>query len=345
VGVKSISFVLRREVDGVTKPLKLGEFPAMTVMQAREAAEKANTQINTTGAVAISSAIAKRSAPTLKTALDDYIRIRQKTGVKPMRDSTASSMRDYFDSYLEEWQARKVSSIRTLDIVARHLQLTENNGPYAANRAMDYLSSVLGWAIYHYAPDDDHPLLPDNPVKVLTRRRQWNNEVRRQTYVAPAALPTFWQAVQELPEKAKRYHNQAVIARDCFIVSLFTGMRPYEIQRLRLDGVDLAKRVLRLEDTKNHDTFEIPFGKEVFLVLKRRIEFSCEVGSEYVFPASGTNPRGKRSTIHMRSYVEKIDEALGGFVSKDLRLSDGRIGRDGGIGNSSEPADDRLEQI
>ncbi|MBS1209440.1 MAG: Arm DNA-binding domain, partial [Proteobacteria bacterium] len=76
VGVKSISFVLRREVDGVTKPLKLGEFPAMTVMQAREAAEKANTQINTTGAVAISSAIAKRSAPTLKTALDDYIRIR-----------------------------------------------------------------------------------------------------------------------------------------------------------------------------------------------------------------------------------------------------------------------------
>jgi len=318
VGRRSVAFVLRREVDGVTRPVRLGEWPAMTVTQAREAADRLRAQIGSQGAGAFAVVAARRVVPTLGEALEAYLRFRQATGRRLMKDSTAKSMREYF-RHLADWQDRRISTFRTAEISTRHLELTEARGPYAANRVMAYLSSVLGWAIYHFAADDDSPLLPANPVQVLTRRRQWNQESRRQTYVAPAALPQFWQAVHALPGQARHLPEQAQIARDCLIVALFTGMRPNEVQRLRVDGVDLARRVFCLQDTKNHDDFELPFAATVGEVLRRRVEYACGIGAAYVFPSSGTNPRSQRETIHMRSYVEKIDAVLGGFVAKDLR--------------------------
>ena len=319
VGTRSIAFVLRRKIDGVTKPVKLGEFPAMTVTQAREAADRLNGDIGASGSAAVNTATARRVAPTLRVALAEYVAVRQATGKRPMKASTAEDMCERMNKHLGDWMEVRIAEFKTRDIAARHHELTERSGATTANRVMAYLSAVMGWAIYHYAASDDAPLLPSNPVRVLTRNRQWNHEARRQTVVTTDRLPAFWAKVHALPAEAQHYKDQAPIARDLLVTMLFTGMRPEECKRLRVDGVDLNRRVLRLQDTKNHDDFEIPFGAELHEVFRRRVEYAFEVGSEYLFPSSGTNPRRKTGTINLRSYVEKLDAALDGFVSKDLR--------------------------
>lgn len=63
VGTKSIRFYLQRQYNGSTKPIKIGEFPAITVMQVRSAAAQKIAQITSGGRADDPVATAKH-APT-----------------------------------------------------------------------------------------------------------------------------------------------------------------------------------------------------------------------------------------------------------------------------------------
>lgn len=314
VGTKSIRFFLRRQLGGRLKPVKLGEFPAMTVSQARRQAEQLIAQITSTGSV-VDAVSESRKVPSLEEAMEAYIEFRTSTG-RLMKSSTVKDLRQRLGK-LSDWADKRITSITRQDVSERHAKLTLSSGPAAANGAMRWLSAVLNWASDRYAYSEDRPLIPVNPVIVLTKRKQWNPEVRRQTFVQSDELPKLWQAIMNLPSSAKRWETQAQIARDYFLFCLFTGMRPDEALRLEVKCVDLRRRVFLLEDTKNRDDFCIPFSSAVHVLLERRIEYAAEAGSLFVFPSFGHH--GKSETLNTRSYWKKISTDMNGFVPKDLR--------------------------
>lgn len=315
VGTKSIRFYLRRQVNGKLKPVKIGEFPAMTVAQARSIAEKHNLQISS-GRMAHDSVAAARIAPTLLEATDAYITFRTSTG-RPMKDRTVKDIRDRVGRHLADWADTRITDIGRRAVSERHALLTQSAGPTTANRVMKWLSAILSWSSDHYAPDDDVPLLAINPVRVLRKTRQWNPENRRQTFIQSSGLPGLWAAINALPCEAKRWPTQAEAGRDYFVFLLFTGMRPGEARRLKVDSIDLRERVFVLEDSKNHSDFYLPFSEYVGELLRRRLEYSAEIGSEYVFPALGHH--GESSQIRVQAFAEKIREKIGQFAPNDLR--------------------------
>lgn len=116
---------------------------------------------------------------------------------------------------------------------------------------------------------------------------------------------------------AERWKDQAEIGRDFFLFCLFTGMRPGEASRLRVDSVSLEKKCFVLRDSKNHTDFYLPFSGFVGKLLERRVLFSALEEKVYVFPSMGHH--GKTETINLRRYTAAISTAVGGFVPNDMR--------------------------
>lgn len=313
VGRLSIRFFFRREIGGRTKPVKLGEFPAMTVMQARA---EANAKIALLASGKPISAAKRKSVPTLREAVEAYISFRLSTGRK-IKESTAKDMRQRLSHILSKWGDWPITQITRHDVSSRHLEITQNSGPVAANGCMRYLSAVLNWASEHYATDDETPLLAGNPVRALHVRRQWNAEPRIQTFIPADKLPAYWAAVMEIPVKAKIRHHQAEVVRDFFLFQLFVGMRPGEARRLRVENVDLGRKVFVLQDSKTHVDFWIPFCSFIGTLLERRIRHAADVGSDFVFPSAAHH--GNTPTLNTRHWSAEISAAIGGFVPNDMR--------------------------
>ena len=315
IGTKSIRFYLRRQFFGSTKPIKLGEFPAMTVSQARDAANKCIAQA-ASGKNVTDTVAATKQAPTLQAALDEYISFRSSTGCK-LKPSTIADMRQRMSHLLGEWGDTRITQITRRMVSDRHKAITEGSGPSAANGAMRYLSAVLNWSAEHYAPDDDSPLLTDNPVKVLSSKRQWNTESRRQSFVAADKLPALWAALQAIATEAEHQPLQAEVVRDYFLFCLMTGMRPGEARRINVGMVDLKKRSFVLRDSKNGTDFHLPFSAFVAELLTRRVIHATNIDSEYVFPALGYFRNAE--TLNLRFWTTFVSGRIGGFMPQDMR--------------------------
>jgi integrase len=314
IGTRSIRFYLRRQVHGSTKPIKIGEFPAMTVTQARAVAARLIAQISS-GSAPDDSVSNARRVPKLADAIDAYVHTRTTTG-KKIKPITVKDLRQRL-GLLSDWADKRITEITRQDVATSHAELTVSAGAVTANRVMRYLSAVLNWASDHYAQSDDQPLLARNPVQVLTARKQWNTEKRRQSFISADRLPELWAAICSIPEKAERWEEQAECGRDYFMFVLFTGMRPGEAIRLQVELVNLNRQVFELKDSKNGVDFSLPFSDEVKKILTRRLRYAAERDSPYVFPSIGHH--GESTVLRIRHFQSVIAERIAGFVPNDLR--------------------------
>ncbi|RJP50484.1 MAG: site-specific integrase [Anaerolineaceae bacterium] len=91
-------------------------------------------------------------------------------------------------------------------------------------------------------------------------------------------------------------------------IAQYMGMRPGEINQLKLDRIDTESGIiaLRKADTKTHGARLVPIHPLVMSALKARIQKSVEIGSPYLFPNRVDKERPMDRTGFKKTWYEVI---------------------------------------
>jgi integrase len=213
---------------------------------------------------------AKVITPTLRWALEDYLAAR-----KDLRPASIRLYR-YVEQKLEAWLDLPLHEITGDMVQDRHRAIaaaiegdaTRYKGTGTANMIMRTFRILWNHAGDRFAD------LPQNPVRRL--RRQWYAEPRRTRLVRADDMAKFYQAVLALPNP---------VARDWFLLMLFTGMRRTEAASLRWSDIDFGQEIIHVPAavTKGQRDLDLPMSDFVrdLLVARRSIG-----DTKFVFPGN-----------------------------------------------------------
>jgi integrase len=143
---------------------------------------------------------------------------------------------------------RFLASIRSTDIAKyRDKRLKEGKSPFTVNNEMILLSSLFNVAAKEWGFES-----LNNPVAKVARPKLPRGRDRRLYEGEEETL------LEELPDNIK----------PVFIIALETAMRLSEITSMEWKNVNLARRTITLEDTKNGESRTVPLSTRAVSVLK-----------------------------------------------------------------------------
>ena len=291
------SFYYCKRIEGRYRKVKLGDFPEITVEQARTLATRQAGKI----AEGQNPAEAKREARAAMT-MGDLFNYYMKHHAKPHKRTWQKDQRLY-DMHLKKWAGRRLDQIKRGDVVTLHTRLGKTR-PVQANRVLALLSKLFNTAA---AAGYAGP----NPAKGVKRFQ----EQQRERFMDESELPRFFEALDA-------EGNQ--VLSDFFRVLLFTGGRRGNVLSMRWDDIDLKRKVWTIpaEHFKTGQAVEVPLVPAVMDILNRRKAENAgrDEPSEYVFPNRRRDPR----CPHLREpngALTRICENAGiqGFRLHDLR--------------------------
>ena len=293
--------------DRKTVRLRCGEFPKVTIEQARKKAHELQAlllngihptehkqQIYNKRETAKAENIIKER--TLQQVLNDYL---------DKRDLKALTKKDYRKAVNETWAKwldKPLLDI-TESIVKEQHRTRSQTSKARANNAMRVLRALFNFARSEYKLPDGSLIYDHNPVTILSESRSWNKIKRRKTYLYPTELPDWFKAVKSLPNHT---------ARDYFLFLLFTGARREESGRLLTEDVDFRSNTFTLRDTKNNDDVTLPMSSFIKKMLSDRITND----QKWVFPSDVNDSH----IVDMRKQLVMAKELSGiDFTLHDLR--------------------------
>ncbi|WP_035271447.1 tyrosine-type recombinase/integrase [Desulfonatronum thiodismutans] len=268
-------FIYKTRIKGRQVKMNIGTYGAMTLDAARKALTKLAGEIAIGRDPVADRHEEKVTGVTLGQAVERYLEDRD---LKPR------TVRDVLDCMkrFSEWEGKPISAI-TRDIVARKHKELGKISHARANLAMRYLKAILNHASEAFAYPDGRPLLPDNPVKILSVGKAWFHVGRKRTYLRHHELKPWIAAILSLgeaPEREPGTGNQHRKLKagddlaDLFMTLLLTGLRRNEALGLKWADVDLKWQALTIPDPKNRQPHTLPLGKHLFSILARRKKMS-----------------------------------------------------------------------
>jgi len=299
-------FVVRRRLGDKAKRVTLGQYPSMSIEQARNSARKK--------LLSISDGVdpnARKKADiarlvTLRECLNEYIKSRT-----ALKESTAKDYRSSLENYLSDWLDKPLLNITRDNVECKHKEIGEKS-PSRANKIMRVLRAIFEYAHGKYEDENGEPLILHNPVKRLSQAKAWFKESRRSTYIKAAEIKPWYEAVSSAPEWLASRDAEGM--RDYLLLVLFTGLRRREASSLTWDEVDLQDKTITIVDTKNGHPHLLPLPSLMFDLLKRR--HAITKGQLYVFPSSS----GKGCLTEPKKGIVKVRDKSGVyFTLHDLR--------------------------
>jgi integrase len=255
------SFYLYKRVAGKPERIRLGG-EEITIEQARTLAAKRNGEI-ANGQNPREDARQRKAEKTVGEAWDWYLA----NHAKPHKRSWKTDEKLY-TSYLSEWSARRLSSIKSSDVQELHTRIGENTGKIQANRVIGVLRGVYNIA------SDKLGYNGRNPAAKITKFKE--NE--RERFLMADEMPRFFEALAQEPSQR---------IRDYFTCLLFTGQRKSNVAAMEWAHVNVAAQTWAIppEQAKSGKSITVPLVPEVVEVLTRR---HAEKGEcRYVFPGQG----------------------------------------------------------
>lgn len=237
----------RKQAEGTLADMGKGISPNEVKRQARiDAAEEAEKGI------------------TLQAVLTSYL---EKRSLKPRSVSTINNL---FKLYLADWLTMPIEEITKQMVSDRHAQIAKgkrsrdvvkradgNEAPprkAAADNALRALRTVL-----NFHQGDDEAFL--NPVRILSRRREWYKVEGRRTLIKNSDLPAWHKAVMGLDND---------IMKDYLLFLLYTGLRRQEAATLKWKQIDFEEASFTIVDTKNKQPHTLPLSDYLHKLLKDR---------------------------------------------------------------------------
>lgn len=282
----AMTFFVRKRINGRDERVKLGNFPEMTVEQARIAALQIKAAI-AGGSNPNQERMKLRKEITFEELFHEYMERYS----KPHKKSWQFDDREV-RKFLSHWFTRKVSSITKQEIAKLHDKLGRDNGLYQANRVLERIRAMFNKAI-EWGWDGTNPSIGIKKFREKSRDR----------FIQPDELPRFHKALAA---------EKNDTARDYILMSLYTGARKSNVLAMRWDEVNWERGEWRIEETKNGDPVTLPLVPAAIELLERRRRLT---NSPWVFP----NAQG---TAHYADPKKAWKRVLNTAGITDLRIHD-----------------------
>jgi len=267
VGRRDRSFIAQKDIAGRTVRVTIGKFPQWTPEMARKEArqllaqmdrgEDPNAERRAAEAARVEAQrVEEWRAFTLREAIEEHAANMRAEGCV---QRSIASMRDELGRHLSAWMDEPLVGITRARCIDRHREVTEENGPTAANRAFRHLRACWNSARGRYEE------MPEHPVGRARGNRKfpWNKTRRRREPVAWGDLPAYWAAVEALENPVRR---------DLRHVLLLTGLRSLDARTIRWEHIDFDAGTLHRPTPKGgaDRAFTVPLSAHVLGLLARR---------------------------------------------------------------------------
>lgn len=241
-----------------------------------------------------------------------------------LRPTTKADIEKHVTRNLAAWADKPAASITRQMVASRFREMSER-GPGQANLAFRYLRALLNYARERYRTPSDEPILPENPVAVLSGMKVWNKEKARNDHIPTHKLGDAWALLGELGDPSM-YSPVARTTTDIVIFLLLTGARWSEAAELTWDRVNHIEGWWHLPNPKNHNPVTLPLSNEACTMLAARHDKE----SKFVFPARGNK---SRHVSDARGVMKKLKEVVEveRLTPHDLRRTFTRTARQCGI--------------
>lgn len=281
------TFSLYRKFNQKPITIPLGEFPHVSVEQARKDASQKIAMI----ARGDDPREVRADVLTLGQFFEQQFLPEHFQG-KPRSVHHATLT---FDRYLHRWRKRPLASVTRADVERLHSEIAvpikgkkgrTARGPVAANRVLTLLSSIYSkardWGVFN----------GDNPVHGVRRKPEFS---RTRVLGRTGELQKFIAALATEKDADLRLYLK---------VRLFNGVRERNIFEMRWDDVNPAERTWRIGETKNGHPLLVRLSTQVVDELLAR-----ERRSEFVFP--GHKKRTHLTTVarDWRRFRKSLDLA------------------------------------
>jgi integrase len=271
------TFFWFRKVRGRRTYRTIGDFPDLSIENARDAANELNTKLAKWKASGYEgpSPFEKRHDLTLGSVLEDYIERHVKSEAKNP-DRSIYGLRWGFKKYLNHWRDRKLSTIDG-DQVLKLYQETKKVGLFTGNRLIQMLRALFNWAEAHMNWKGG------NPARIkLTSEKKY----RRRRFLQEEELPRFFAAMKYRPEKKSRSKERAHRdLQDFVIMSLWTGARMGDVLSMQWTDVNFALVTWTVPNPKSETPYGVPLVPEAIACLQERRKLVGD--SQWVFPGEG----------------------------------------------------------
>jgi integrase len=302
------SWALRYRADGASRKLTLGNFPALTLAQARRKAEEARGRIArgedpaAAKTAARAAARAEKEAETdlVENVVEKFIERHAKAQTRDWRETKRLLERNA----VARWKGRRLSSIAPPQIHDLLDSIIDRGSPIVANRVLTQLKVMAEFAV-------QRGIIAVNPFAGIKAPSSERGRARERV-LDDDETKLVWRASDELGGPFG-----AIIK-----ILLLTGGRRDEVADMEWRELDLEARLWTLPAarSKNGRQHSIPLSDKAMEVLRSlpRIE-----RSKFVFTASRPKPISgfdywKRALD--RAIAERAEASpIPGWVLHDLR--------------------------
>jgi integrase len=271
------TFFWFRRVHGVPTRRNIGEFPALSVENARNAAHELNRRRSKCEEDGTAFEQKERSATTFGDLFKLYSDHRKTHAKNPDRSQREEKKR--FEEHMKCWENRKMGTITRSEIRDLHTEISlkvpdqkkkrSKGGAVTANRTIQLARRMVNWAIREEKWKGENPFV----------RLKLNEEKSRDRFAQVDELQRLFEALGK--EKSRD-------VADVVLLALYTGQRRGNIVAMRWDEISITatgQRLWRIPDPKNSEPQVVPLMPEAVRVLAARMKKRGE--NEFVFPSHG----------------------------------------------------------
>jgi len=286
--IGTATYYLVKRVNGKPTRIRLGTVEQLSVEQARSAAAEIAGQV-ASGRDPQSERRRRLAAPTLDIVwhqwLEGHAKVRKRTWKQDVR---------IYEKYLSDFHARRIVSIRPVEVAQLHTGLGEKHGHHMANRVKSLLNTLFNYAVRL-------EIIVVSPCRFIPNFP----EQSRERFLLPSEMRAFFDALADAGEP---WH-------DLFQISLFSGARYNNVAAMRWDEIDFDRMTWTIPaaKVKNNRPLILALSPPATAILRSRRELTGE--SPYVFAINGT-------ANHIRTPWRAWDRIKAASGLRTLRIHD-----------------------
>jgi integrase len=293
-GFKSWSLIYTRNGDGKRRRVSLGEYPAMGLKDAKQAAQRLRLEASDGGDPATRN---KGQAPGNDTPLtfaglaEAYMQKHAKPSKRTWRDD-ANKLASHILPRIGATPANEVTKrdvIGIIDYIA-----TERGAPVQADRTAALISSIFNWS-------RDEDLVQNNPADRIRKR---SVRKRRTRLLSHDELRALWAWCEQPGSETER--RCRIVIR----LAILLGQRRNQIasaRKIELIGLGSGKPAFHIPHARNKnkdDLHVVPLPAMAEKLFKEALAMSGD--SAFVFPSEVKPLDGKAIALHPDTVTDEI---------------------------------------
>lgn len=288
--VKSFRFEKKYKILGMIR-ITIGSYPEIKRKNAVDKCVEYMDMI-TKGLDPRKEIKSQKNEYTLKDAFDFYLEKNKDEISATVYKAYQVDVPKFFDKFMN----KKLSFITDEEVEDIFDSITENNGPSAANHAIQKLKAIINFAKKKHKYSGDNPC---DPIDL-------NLKHDRSRFLNETEFPIFMDAVEK----------EDLLMRSIFKILLFTGVRKTNVLEMRWSQIDFCTCIWSIDKTKNGDPLDVYLCDQAIKVLNSLPRFD---GCDWVF----VNPKTMDRVKDIKKAFKRILKRCGikNLVIHDLRRS------------------------